>query len=378
MLSGQPPTAIVQITDWLPPEFSAVSQYALLIAEEEARAGSQVTVVGLSSTASSTEIRQVTAGQVRVVAIKRTRYRKSNWAARLAWSLATDAILVARAFPFMRRAEVIRFTGSPPFLLHFVAAINVLLRKRLVYRITDFYPECILAALPRRHRGLELFRAFTNQIRRRVGTFEVIGNDMRARLLECGVPPDRILLRRDDSPVRITSATPPLARPQEAAGKKVLLYSGNWGVAHDVDTFLTAYVRHHRQGSGSVLLWLNATGSGADELDAGLRSSGIPFVRQKLVPLSDLPNLLVTPDAHLITLKPAFVGYVLPSKVYGCIASAKPVLYIGPAASDVHQLCLESSGTDYRRVGVGDVDGVLAALEELGTASSSELRPSSP
>jgi hypothetical protein len=33
------------------------------------------------------------------------------------------------------------------------------------------------------------------------------------------------------------------------------------------------------------------------------------------LPLADLPRLLLTPHAHLITLKDRFVGYVLPSKV---------------------------------------------------------------
>jgi hypothetical protein len=37
---------IVQLTDWLPPEFSAVSQDTILIAEEEAERGGAVTVVG--------------------------------------------------------------------------------------------------------------------------------------------------------------------------------------------------------------------------------------------------------------------------------------------------------------------------------------------
>ena len=48
-------------------------------------------------------------------------------------------------------------TGSPPFLLHFVVSLNLVLRRRLIYRITDFHPECLGdlrpgAGLPCRHR----------------------------------------------------------------------------------------------------------------------------------------------------------------------------------------------------------------------------------
>ena len=56
-----------------------------------------------------------------------------------------------------------------------------------------------------------------------------------------------------------------------------------------------------------------------------------------------LASLLITPDAHLITLSDAFVGYVLPSKVHGCVASNKPILFIGSDRSDVHRLCLDSA-----------------------------------
>ncbi len=83
-----------------------------------------------------------------------------------------------------------------------------------------------------------------------------------------------------------------------------------------------------------------------------------------------LARLLVTPDAHLITLKDGFVGYVLPSKVYGCLASARPILFVGAAASDVHLLCAhERDERSYRRVSVGDADGVFRVLEEWAMRS---------
>ena len=82
------------------------------------------------------------------------------------------------------------------------------------------------------------------------------------------------------------------------------------------------------------------------------------------MPLDQLGALLVTPDAHLITLSDAFVGFVLPSKVHGCIASGKPVVFIGSERSDVHRLCWES-GCDYTRVAAGDAVGFARTLEHL-------------
>jgi hypothetical protein len=128
-----------------------------------------------------------------------------------------------------------------------------------------------------------------------------------------------------------------------------------------------------------VVLWLNAVGSGALTVEETLRRYGFPFHRSELVPIDQLGALLVTPDAHLITLSDAFVGFVLPSKVHGCIASRKPIIFIGSERSDVHRLCWES-GCDYTRVAAGDAVGFARTLEHLAdlcedAPAATQLRP---
>jgi hypothetical protein len=82
--------------------------------------------------------------------------------------------------------------------------------------------------------------------------------------------------------------------------------------------------------------------------------------------LAELPALMRAADAHLITLRDEFVGYVLPSKVYACIESGQPIVYIGSVQSDVHQLCLCGlPPTRYRQVSCGDVGRAVSALREL-------------
>ena len=187
--------------------------------------------------------------------------------------------------------------------------------------------------------------------------------------MEVGIAEERIRLKRDPSPVSIAPGTRPLHRPA-GADQRLLLYSGNWGVAHDYATFLAAYKAHHTQGSGRIVLWLNASGTAVKAIEEELVNANLPFVRGAPVPLEELPNLLITPDAHLITLSDAFVGYVLPSKLYGCIESGRPVLFIGSARSDVHRMCKKHLPGAYTRVDVGDADGCQRALEHLARAIS--------
>ncbi len=372
---------LVSICDWLPPDFGAVGQYAEIEARRVAAEGAEVTLVGLASASPRKTEEKIGKGKLTMVRVLARPYERANFRQRALWTAATNWRLLRAAWQCAREADEVLFTGSPPFFLHWIVPANLLLRRKLTYRITDFHPECLIAELGRTPFVLKLFLYWTLFLRKRVHRFEVLGEDQKRRLLEIGIPEARIFLRRDEAPVAISATTDPLELPEALRGNVVLLYSGNFGVAHDDATFIEGYAQHHERDSrdpgqtAKVVLWLNATGAKADRVEAALRERGLPLHRSRPVPLGELPRLLVTPHAHLITLRDEFVGYVLPSKVYGCIASGRSVLFIGSANSDVHLLCSERfagrqdpSGLQaarYRRVDVGDAAAVNAALDAL-------------
>jgi hypothetical protein len=370
---------LLYLCDWLPPDFGAVGQYSLLFARQRAGGGEDVVLVGLSSTADSVTDEQVGNGRLRVMRRRAAAYDRSALGARALWTARTNLGLLWRSRRHLLAADEVLITGSPPFLLHLVAPLAALLRKRLTYRITDFHPECLMAEIGESRTvpwSLRAFHRLTLALRRRVDRFEVLGEDQRQRLLAQGIPAGRIALKRDPSPVEIPADTAPMAPPPELAGRCLLLYSGNLGVAHDYETFLAGYRRHHRQGSGRVGLWLNATGARADRFERALRDEGLPVHRSQPVPLAELPRLLVAADAHLITLRDPFVGYVLPSKVHACLESRCDVLYIGSRLSDVHLLCSQALPAGYLQVEVGDAAGVARALEEIADrAAAGHGRP---
>lgn len=337
-------------------------------ARQIAREGGCVVLYGLSSSQASVEEEAIDGGLLRVVRIRTGTYDRSSVPQRAWWTVRTSLALILSAFRDMKASREIMITGSPPFLLHLAAPLNLLLRKRLVYRITDFYPEALMAGRSKSPWLLRLIKGLTIFWRKRVDLFEALGEDQRTRLLECGIRPERIVIRRDPAPVAIRSSATPLALPPLLAGHKVLLYSGNFGAAHDYKTFVAAYIRHHRAGSRTVTLWLNATGVNADLVESALAEEKLPYHRTRIVPLEELPRLLVTSAAHLITLRSEFWGYVLPSKVYGCVESGRDVIYIGPRQSDVHLICSSQiRAARYWQIDAGDVHGVYRALEALST-----------
>lgn len=368
---------IVIIADWLPPDFGAVGQYMQMRARALAELGHEVTLIGLSSTARSARHEQVGAGSLEEVRLLASPVPRGSLISRLVWTIWTDLRLVLGALGTLRRADGILFTGSPPFLIHLLAPLKFLWRGRVVYRITDFHPECLIAAQDRPSLLLRWLLALTNFWRRRIGGFEVLGVDQLRRLRATGISEDRIALVRDGSPVEFDPGLSAEPLPPGLEGHCVLLYSGNYGVAHEVETVAAGYRQHQRQGTGRVRLWLSAAGAGADVLEGRFKAEGLPFHRSRPVPLERLAGLLKAADAHLVTLKDAFVGFVMPSKVYACIASGKPIIFVGSAESDVELLSESLAVTvGYWRVDVGDAAGFAAALEALADrVQKSRARP---
>jgi Glycosyl transferase 4-like domain len=360
---------VFYLVDWLPPDFGAVGQYAMLFSRQMAGAGRKVRLIGLNSQHHSSEQERFgNGGVLEITRLHLAPFDKSSNSKRLIGAIDANLRLV---WPVIKdegaRGADVLFTGSPPFMLFFAFLTKWLRGTRLVYRITDFYPEVLFAAWGRRPALLVIFERITWYLRRRVDVFEVLGEDQRRLLLAGGIRPERIILKRDVSPVTVSGREKPVPRPAGLIGKKVLLYSGNLGVAHEVETVLKGLARHHRQGSGRFALWLNASGQGVQPLINGLRAHGIPFALTDPAPLEELPAVLTAADAHLITLKPNFSGYVLPSKVYACLGSQRPIVFVGPKSSDVHLLCSKEATHHYEHVTVGDIDAFANALERLAS-----------
>jgi hypothetical protein len=343
-----------------------VGQYGQLFAREIAQGENRkVFLVGLTSGPSSIEQEIFCGGgELEIVRINAAPYEKGRLVRRLLWTIRTNFRLIREVIrnPASRSAEVL-FTGAPPFMLFFAVPLRFIRKVRLIYRITDFYPEVVIAEVGRRGILLRMLQSLTWLLRQQVDLFQVLGEDQRQILINGGIAPARITIKRDRSPVIWTGNETPLPSPPQLIGHKILLYSGNYGLAHDTDTVVEGLIRHHRYGSGRFGIWLNASGQNADAVARRLSVAQIPVAWSRPVPLNCLGALLAAVDVHLITLRTQFSGIVLPSKIYACIESHRPILFVGPATSDVHLLCAQNEQGFYNRIEPGDSAGFAEALE---------------
>jgi glycosyltransferase involved in cell wall biosynthesis len=107
------------------------------------------------------------------------------------------------------------------------------------------------------------------------------------------------------------------------------MYSGNFGVVHDMDTILSL-IRATRDLPDLVFCFIGE-GVHKQRLVEMARREGwthtmfLPYQNKDL-----LQESLSAGDLHLVSLRQDMAGLCVPSKVYGVMAAGRPILFIGP------------------------------------------------
>jgi colanic acid biosynthesis glycosyl transferase WcaI len=137
-----------------------------------------------------------------------------------------------------------------------------------------------------------------------------------------------------------------------------VLYSGNIGEKQDWDSFVVL-VKHfqHRQdiefiivGEGAKKTWLQT-----QLIDSTIVSFYDP------VPYVELNDLLCGADMHILLQKVDVLDSVMPSKILGMMASAKPSLISGHQDSEVKRILEAAQAGCY----VDDIDAAIQYLEKM-------------
>ena len=118
------------------------------------------------------------------------------------------------------------------------------------------------------------------------------------------------------------------------ADRFVVGYSGNLGRAHELGIVLdaAARVRHRLE----IVFLIIGDGNQKESLQQESARRGLVNVLFKpYQPSAQLKYSLTLPDVHLVSLKPALEGLIVPSKFYSAIAAGRPVIFIGDADGEI-------------------------------------------
>jgi colanic acid biosynthesis glycosyl transferase WcaI len=259
----------------------------------------------------------------------------------------------------MPRVDVVVTMTTPPMLSLLGNVARTFRGARHVVWEMDLYPEVAVdLGVIARHSWLDkVLSAIAHRSRNHADAVWVLGECMRQRVLAAGVAPERIQVFENWSDPELFQH--PVA---PAAGRLELLYSGNLGLTHDIDTVREAMVA--LQDDSGIRLRIAGGGPRRAALDAFVKSR--PLTNVEFLPYCakrELGGVLSAADVGLVTLRTECAGAVVPSKVYGLMACGRPVLFVGPAGSTAARV-IERFDCGWR-IDCGDARGLAALLRML-------------
>lgn len=274
-----------------------------------------------------------------------------------------------RLLRLVRRGDVVVAMTDPPLISVSAALAAGLKGGRVVNWLQDLFPEVARELdFTRAARVIGDLLAWCRDRSLSMASCNVVlGDLMAAKVAGLAIPAHRIrVIHNWSSGEQIRPLAPelnPLRREWGLDGKFVVGYSGNMGRAHDF-TSLMAAARQLAERRDIVFLLIGA-GKQLPELEATVRAQRLPNVMFRPFQRREtLAHSLTAPDCHIVSLRPALEGLIVPSKLYSSIAAGRPVIFLGAPDGEVGRLL--NDGPPFGiQVAPDDVAGLVSAIEGL-------------
>jgi colanic acid biosynthesis glycosyl transferase WcaI len=364
------------VNQFYAPDISPTAQLAASLAEHRASQGDEVTVItGRAGYLEGlTPIGPLATGPaLRIRRIWTPDLGKSSRVRRLVGYASFSLGAVVRLLVLRRQDVVIAMTTPPLVVVAAVLHRLVHRRTRVVLWSMDCYPDAAerFGELTPGGTVSRLLRRLNRWALRRVEV--VVGIDgamvdlLRSQYASgpgrpaFTVIPNWERLELFPPPTGTTTEPWPGYQRLDAGDRRVVLYLGNTGVGHRFDTALDAAAQ---LGDEAIFLFVGG-GARWDDLQREVAQRGLRnVVLEGYVPKDDTPAVMAGADVALITLDDRSLGVMSPSKLHANLAAGLPVVYVGPAGSNVDEaIAAHGCGASLRH---GDVDGVVAAVRRLG------------
>jgi glycosyltransferase involved in cell wall biosynthesis len=254
------------------------------------------------------------------------------------------------AFWKMLKADsntVIFIVSNPPFLGFFALLVSLVKKTRYVVLVYDIHPDTLISfgVLSKNSFAVKLWRSMNQRVWNRSIAVYTIGNVMAENLTKrfnvkstklghVGVIPPWA----DTNKIKpIEKIDNPLSSELDQEGKITILYSGNMGISHDIDSILqAAKILKNEENIAFLLIgegekWQDAVDFQKDNNLTNLQV--LPFQPEK-----KLPYTMSLADIALVALDDGAEGLMIPSKMFYYMAAGAAVIGICKGRNDVSNI----------------------------------------
>lgn len=394
------PLHIVLLNQAFYPDVVATAQMSKDLADALARRGHRVTAVASRSiygkTGAVLPTRESIAVEGAAHAIEARRvgaslFGKASIATRILDFGLFYVMALARIVTLPRPDVIVCFT-TPPFIAMVGLMCQWIRGSRAIYWVMDLYPDLPVACGVMKPRALptRVFEALNRVLLRHSDADVVLGRCMEERVLAKGTPRarvHRIPVWSDLGAADVGAADSGGADSGGAGtgrvgaggfrerwkldGRVAVMYSGNFGLGHDAGTVCDAMRR--LKDEERIRFVFVGGGKRRAEVEAFAAREGLKNVAYyDYVPREQLKESLTAADIHLISLKEGVEGIMVPSKLYGIMATGRPSIFVGHPGSEIARTLEETGGG--MTIREGDGEGLARAILALARDASMRER----
>lgn len=277
---------------------------------------------------------------------------------------------IAARFARRRKGSTVGVVCTNTFFAPWVAMLAAGRRGiPVVNWVFDLFPDVLMVAGKLRAGSMaeRFLRRWVRATFDRAAANVFLGEHLRAHAEARFGPIPRaavIPVGADGSPFRDHR---PAARARGAP--VTILYCGNLGRMHDVDTVVGAI---RRGVPGGVRMDFRGNGAGFRELESSLAGATGAVSLGENLHGADWIDAMLSTDVALVTLRPGAEGLVMPSKTYSAMVAGQAILAVCPRNSDLADTVLRHDAGWV--VEPGDAEGLSKALSAIASRPDEVLR----
>ncbi|HBL14041.1 MAG TPA: glycosyltransferase WbuB [Cyanobacteria bacterium UBA11162] len=361
------------ITQFYPPDYAATGQLIEELAIELGKLGVPVQIfTGQPSYAFHKESAPAIEHGNRVT-IRRSRATRI-WSKRIRGKALNGILFCLRSglhlLKTRNRGDVLIVTSAPPFLPILGYLANRLFRLPYICLIYDLYPDIAveLNVVSRHHWLVRLWDALNHQIWQQAQNIIVLSPSMKERVAAKypQIQHKIAVIHNWANPnwiVPLDKHDNWFAQDFNLVNTFTVLYSGNMGRCHDMDTILEAAKLLHNESIQFIFI-----GNGAKRKFFEDQANQLGLTNCRFLPYQEKQNLpysLTACDLSLVSVSPGMKGLVAPSKLYAALAAGRPVAAICEPQSYLRTMIADGGfGAAFKN---GDAVQLAAFIRRLST-----------
>lgn len=366
------------------PEVAATGQLLLDLCEDLVKSGYKVKVI----TGNPTEIPQEKQKEnilrkeiykgIEIFRLRNTTFNKYRMTGRVLNYLTFHFLIFFHTL-FYERPDIVFVLSTPPFISFFGLMLKILKKSKVIYNVQDLFPDLAVELGKLKNKSfIGFLKKLSELIIKKVDKVVVVGEYMEKKIREellreislsnhivtihNWADGDKIKVLRWENNVGLDVENNYLKKRWDLEGKFVVLYSGNIGYLHEFDTIIAAAENLAKKGMEEIVFVFIGEGIKKNYIKEKVREKDLknvlffPYQPRKMLTYS-----LGLADVSLVTLEKGFEGMVVPSKIYGILASGRPVIAVVGGESDIVEIIREGNCGEVVKIGDYQalVDGIM-------------------